>query len=246
VSAAIDQGRRATAAPRLTTLASHARFAACVAHELRTPLATQRAILELSLADPSANWREIAESVLRACGQQERLLEACLSFARIQGGPVRSGQVDLAEILADALRTHDTGGIESVVSLEPARTAGDPALIERLAANLVSNAIRHNVQGGRIELATYTRSERAVLVVANTGPFVPAADLRRLFQPFQRLSSSRRSSGDGVGLGLAIVEAIATVHGAGLAAKARPGGGLEIRASFRAIRGRRPALRDQL
>jgi len=123
------------------------------------------------------------------------------------------------------------------VSLEPARTAGDPALLERLAANLVSNAIRHNVYGGRIELATYTRSERAILVVANTGPLVPNGDLERLFQPFERFSSTPRSSGDGVGLGLAIVEAIATAHEARLAARARPGGGLEIRVSFCALRG---------
>jgi signal transduction histidine kinase len=139
--------------------------------------------------------------------------------------------------VADALRAHDPAGIESVVSLEPARTAGDPALLERLAANLVSNAIRHNVYGGRIELATYTRSERAILVVANTGPLVPNGDLERLFQPFERFSSTPRSSGDGVGLGLAIVEAIATAHEARLAARARPGGGLEIRVSFCALRG---------
>ena len=76
------------------------RFAAYVAHELRTPLATQRALLELALADRDADvasWREIGEDVLGACRQQERLLEACLTLARSQGG-------------AAALRTGRPGG----------------------------------------------------------------------------------------------------------------------------------------
>jgi signal transduction histidine kinase len=86
------------------------RFAAYVAHELRTPLATQRALLELALADPSADvasWREIGEDVLAACKQQERLLEACLSLARSKRcGPQRCEPVDLAAIATDALQTH--------------------------------------------------------------------------------------------------------------------------------------------
>ena len=135
------------------------RFAAYVAHELRTPLATQRALLELALADPNADvasWREIGEDVLGACRQQERLLEACLTLARSQGRPQRCEPVDLAAIAAEALRAHDLCGLERVVVLEPAWTTGDPDLLERLAANLVSNAIRHNIVGGRIEVATRT------------------------------------------------------------------------------------------
>jgi signal transduction histidine kinase len=109
---------------------------------------------------------------------------------------------------------------------------GDPRLIERLAANLVSNAIRHNVGGGRIEVATGTESGRAYLTVANTGPLVAAAELKRLFEPFQRLASQRGSSADGVGLGLAIVEAIAAAHSALVTARTRAGGGLEMDVSF--------------
>jgi signal transduction histidine kinase len=211
------------------------RFAAYVAHELRTPLATQRALLELALADLDADvdsWREIGEDVLGACRQQERLLEACLALARSQGGPQRCEPVDLGAIAAEALQAHVLGGLEGVVRLEPARTAGDPELLERLVANLVSNAVRHNVVGGRIEVATRTRTGRSVLTVVNTGPLVPAAELQRLFQPFQRLSSN---SGDGVGLGLAIVQAIAEVHNATVTAQARPGGGLGIDVAFTAL-----------
>jgi signal transduction histidine kinase len=228
----------------LARAAGEGRFAAYVAHELRSPLATQRALLELTLTDPfadAASWRDVAEDVLDACMEQERLLEACLALARSRCGLRRHDRIDLAAIAAEALRAGDLNGLESVVSLEPARTTGDPSLVERLAANLVSNAIRHNVIGGRIEVETRAESGRAVLMVANTGPLVPAADLHRLFQPFQRLNSNPRNFSDGVGLGLAIVEAIADVHDAIVTATARVGGGLEIDVSFpRPLKERRP------
>jgi hypothetical protein len=111
----------------------HERFAAYVAHELRTPLATQRALLELALSDPYANatsWREIGEDVLAACMRQERLLEACLTLARSQGRRPRLETVNLAAIAAEELQAHDLGELESVVALEPARTAGDPDPLE--------------------------------------------------------------------------------------------------------------------
>jgi signal transduction histidine kinase len=209
---------------------------AFVAHELRTPLATQRALLELALADPDADvagWREIGEDVLRACRQQERLLEACLVLVRSGRRAQRCEPVDLASVAAEALRAHDVSGLESSVVLEPARTSGDPDLLERLAVNLVSNAIRHNLVGGRIEVATRAEPGRAVLSVANTGPLVPAAELERLFEPFERLDSS--TSSDGTGLGLAIVQAIANGHDACITARARAGGGLGIDVAFAAL-----------
>ena len=210
-------------------------FLAYAAHELRTPLATQRALLELALADQSADaasWREIGEDVLGACRQQERLLEACLTLARSQARPQRYEPVDLAAIAVTALQAHDLGRLGRVVVLEPARTTGDPDLLERLAANLVSNAVGHNVVGGWIEAATRTESGRAVLSVANTGPTIPAGELRRLFQPFERLSSHADATADGVGLGLAIVQAVAEAHDATVTAHARSGGGLGIDVSF--------------
>jgi signal transduction histidine kinase len=229
--------RRMPSTEERATLAlfeSRERFAACVAHELRTPLATQRALLEVALADPdadAASWREIGADVLDACRQQERLLEACLALARSQRRLQNCEPVDLAAITAGVLQAQDLSGLERVVALEPAWTTGDPDLLARLAANLVTNAIRHNTVSGRIEVATRSASGHAQLTVANTGLFVPAAELQRLFQPFQRLSHSRSSS-DGVGLGLAIVQAIADAHHATVTAQARTVGGLEIDVVF--------------
>jgi signal transduction histidine kinase len=117
-------------------------------------------------------------------------------------------------------------------ALSPAPAAGSPGLAERLASNLIDNALRHNLPGGQLEVITETRGSRAVLTVANTGPAVPAAALDRLFQPFQRLGADRTSSGDGLGLGLSIVQAIASAHNATITARAQPQGGLHIEVAF--------------
>jgi signal transduction histidine kinase len=223
------------APPGPATFEGQQRFAAYVAHELLTPITLQRALVELALGDQhadTATLRAMGEDVLASCEHQERLIEALLDLTRSQCGLARHELVDIAAITNQAMRAHDLSEFESVVTLEPARTTGDPDLIERLAANLVSNAARHNVTGGRIEVATHTESEQAVLCVANTGRPIPAAELPRLFHPFQRLGSQPRACTDGVGLGLAIVQAIADAHHAYVAAHARPGGGLKIEVSF--------------
>lgn len=236
----LSSGPPAGPPSKLATLDDGERFAAYLAHELRTPLATQRALLELVLADEAtdaAQWREIAEEVLLACGQQERLLRACLALARSRPRAERCEPVDLSLVVAGALRAHDPGGLERVVLLEPAWTSGDADLLERLVDNLVSNAIRHNVAGGRFEAVTLARSGSAVFTIANTGPPIPAGELERLFQPFQRLDPGPGSLSEGLGLGLAIVQAIAEAHSATVAARVRGGGGLEITASFPATCG---------
>jgi signal transduction histidine kinase len=121
-----------------------------------------------------------------------------------------------------------------------------PTLIERLAANLVDNAVQHNAPGGMIELTTTRQDGRAVLSAANSGPAIPPGDVERLFQPFQRLAPVRTSySHDhGHGLGLSIVRAIAAAHGAALSAHARPEGGLHIELSFPADDARAGAERS--
>jgi signal transduction histidine kinase len=210
-------------------------FAGFVAHELRTPLTLQCALLELGLADPDADvaaWREIAEDVLTACKQQERLLEACLTLARGECGSMRREVVNLATVAEQTLRAHDHGGLECVLALAPAVTSGDANLLERLVANLISNAIRHNIARGRVEIATRTAAGRAHLAVANTCQLIARRELERLFQPFQRRDANQT---EGVGLGLAIVRAVADAHQARIAARPRIGGGLAIDVVFHAL-----------
>ena len=214
------------------------RFLAYAAHELRGEITLQLTLAEVALADPNADTaalREMGEGVVAACERQERLLEALLTLARSECGRLRREPVDLAATAAEVLRAHDHHGLRSTTALEPARTTGDPQLVERLVANLVANAVRHNVPGGRLDIVTYTAAGRATFTIANTGPVIPAGELTRLFQPFQRLSSHAGPSADGVGLGLAIVQAIANAHDATVTAQARTGGGLGIDVAFPAL-----------
>jgi len=224
----------------LTTFASdlseaERSFVAYAAHELRGEITVQLALAEATLADPhtdAAALREMGVEVVAGCWRQERLLEALLTLSRSEYGRLRREPVDLAATTAEVLRAHDHPGLITTTALEPARTTGDPRLIERLVANLVANAIRHNIPGGRLDIATRTAARRATFAIANTGPVIPAGELARLFQPFQRLSHHPGASDDGFGLGLAIVQAIANAHDATVTAQPRTGGGLRIDIDF--------------
>ena len=209
-------------------------FAAYAAHELRREITLQLALAGIALADPNADTtalRKMGERVVAGCKRQERLLEALLTLARSEYGQLQREPIDLAATAADVLRAHDHHPLRRITTLEPAVTLGNPELVERLVTNLVENAVRHNIPHGRLDLATHTAAGRAVLTIANTGPVIPASEVARLFRPFQRLRS-HPGAADGVGLGLAIVQAIADGHDATIHANARTGGGLRIDISF--------------
>ncbi|HET6871234.1 MAG TPA: HAMP domain-containing sensor histidine kinase [Solirubrobacteraceae bacterium] len=225
-------------------------FAAYAAHELRREITLQLALAGMALADPDADadvLREMGEDVVSGCKRQERLLEALLTLARSEYGQVRRERIDLAATAADVMRAHSAHPLRRVTALEPAVVLGNPELVERLVTNLVENALRHNVPHGRVDLATRTSAGRAILTIANTGPVIPASEVARLFRPFERLRSHPGHTADGVGLGLAIVQAIADDHEAIVHASARAGGGLSIDISFpllsRGLAAARPPLR---
>ena len=222
-------------APASDAVEAQQRFLAYAAHELRGEITLQLTLAEATLADPNADTaalREMGEQVAAACERQERLLEALLTLSRSECARLRRKPVDLAATAAEVLRAHDHDGLRGTTALELARTTGDPQLVERLVANLVANAVRHNVPGGRLDVGTYTAAGHAIFTIANTGPVIPTGGLTRLFQPFQRLGSHSGPSADGVGLGLAIVQAIANAHDATVTAQARTGGGLGIDVAF--------------
>jgi len=214
-------------------------FVANASHELRTPLTAERALLQVALDDPGTTidgWRATAREVLASSDEQERLIAALLTLASGESALNRREPVELAAVVAAtlaALRPEiDRLGIHIDEATEPARLDGDPLLIERLVANLLANAVRHNIAGGRVEVVTAAEEGGAVLLVTNTGPRVPPGEIDRLFQPFQRLDPRRAHHGDGQGLGLSIVRAIAGAHHAELDARARPHGGLHVRVTF--------------
>ncbi|GAA2605519.1 HAMP domain-containing sensor histidine kinase [Actinomadura fulvescens] len=222
-----------------TALNAHKRFVANAAHELRTPLTLERALLEEILTDREAtleSYRATSERLLAISQDQGRLLEALLTLAGSERGLDRQEPFDLADLARRALDPArleaDARGVRVHTRIAPAPSAGDPALAERLVANLIDNAVHHNVTGGHVEVATEARAGRAFVSVVNSGPLISPQQVGRLFEPFQRLGG-RTARGDGHhGLGLSIVRAIATAHGAHITANARPGGGLSVEIGF--------------
>ncbi|MEV6876683.1 HAMP domain-containing sensor histidine kinase [Amycolatopsis sp. NPDC051128] len=214
-------------------------FVANASHELRTPLAGLRTLLEVALADPDADadaLRTTCQEALAVGGYQERLVQALLALATSERGITRRDTLDLAHVVHRVLTPRrdqaPQRSIDLAEHLAPAVTAGDPGLIESLAANLIDNAIRHNHPGGHVEITTLTAGTQATLTVTNSGPVIPGDQVQRLFQPFQRLVPDRNSRRDGYGLGLAIVNAVTQAHHATLTTTARPEGGLTITVRF--------------
>lgn len=219
--------------------AAQRQFVANASHELRTPLARQRTLIQVALADPAlsvASLRDTVERVLVAGGEQERLIEALFTLARGEQGLERHERVDLKAIADEVLYGRreeiDRLGLRLEVRLEPARTSGDRRLIERLVSNLMDNAARHNEADGWISVSTETHARTATLRVTNSGPIVPSSEIHRLSQPFQRMGTDRTRRGDGWGLGLSIVHAIATAHNAIVVTQSRPEGGLDVVVRF--------------
>jgi signal transduction histidine kinase len=179
-------------------LAAQQRFVANASHELRGPLTLERAALEIALADPHAtvaSLRTTCARVLASSRQQERLIDALLILARGQRGLDRHERFDLAAITDEVILARrnqiDSARLHLRTALSAAPADGDAQLAERLVGNLVDNAIRHNLPAGEIDISTSTRTGRAVLRVANTGPTVPLSETDRLLQPFQRLTDDR-------------------------------------------------------
>jgi signal transduction histidine kinase len=219
---------------------SQRRFVANASHELRTPLAAERTVLQVALADPGAS----AESLRTACQQllalghqQERLIDALLALASGQRGLRNRERFDLAGVAARVVDGRgpeaDGLGVRVETRLDPAMITGDSRLAESLVANLVDNAVRHNVDGGQVQVATATRDGLPCFSISNSGPVIPPAEVGRLVEPFRQLDGERTRHGGGHGLGLAIVAAVASAHDAGLDVRARPEGGLDVTVVFR-------------
>jgi signal transduction histidine kinase len=214
-------------------------FVANASHELRTPLAVIRTELEVTLSDPDADvaeLRRMGEVVRTATERAQRLVDSLLTLARLQA--VERGRldvqepVDLVDLVPSVLAAADKEAAEKTVrletDLEPARTVGDPRLLERLIGNLVENAIRHNVPDGWVRVATGEAGNRAWLHVTNGGAVIPPTEVDRLFEPFRR-GGPVRTATRGAGLGLAIVRLIVDAHRGRLQATAPPAGGLSVR-----------------
>jgi signal transduction histidine kinase len=213
-------------------------FVASASHELRTPLTLTRTLLQMALTDPHptlAGYQSTCQDLLEASDQQEQLIEALLTLARSQRGLDHREPADLAAITRDVLTAREPDaaarGLAIDASLAPAPVLGDTRLLQRLAANLIDNAIRHNIPGGRISIQVTADGQHPSLTITNSGPVIPPGEVTRLLQPFQRLTA-RPADSEGLGLGLSIAAAIAKAHQATLSLNPRQRGGLDIAISF--------------
>ncbi|WP_329527598.1 sensor histidine kinase [Streptomyces sp. NBC_01462] len=215
------------------------RFVGNASHELRTPLAINRTLLEVHLSDPGApvELQQLGKTLLATNERSEQLVEGLLLLARSDNQIVERKPVDLAEVASQAVdQVHgeaEAKGVRIGGERAAAVVQGNGVLLERIALNLVQNAVRYNVpDDGWVEVTTLVQHGHAVLLVSNTGPVVPAYEVDNLFEPFRRLRTERTGSDKGVGLGLSIARSVARAHGGHIAAEPREGGGLVMRVTL--------------
>lgn len=211
------------------------RFVANASHEMRTPLALNRALVELAVTKPDASpeIRRLGESLLAVNERHERLIDGLLMLADSENAVSDPVSVDLAEVAGHVLELSadaaTAAGVDMLSTLDSAPTTGDPILLERLTQNLIENAVRHNSpSGGWLSVETSTLDDGVALTVSNSGPTVPRYEIETLFQPFRRLHGERLGPSRGFGLGLSIVRAVARAHGGDVSAEPREGGGLVV------------------
>ncbi|HEV2373242.1 MAG TPA: ATP-binding protein [Streptosporangiaceae bacterium] len=219
--------------------ASQHRFVANASHELRTPMTAMRALIDVAMAKPTRTTEQLESLTAKLrtiLGQSETLIEALLTLAHSDSGLGRTEVVDLPTAVDDAVDLLGAAAaarhVTVTADLQPATVTGDRVLLERLVTNLVDNAVRYNVPGGWVQVTTRQQDGLARLSVTNSGEAVPEDRLPELFEPFRR-SNGRVQSGEGVGLGLSIVQSVTVAHGGELHARPMADGGLEIQVTLK-------------
>ncbi len=187
-------------------------FVSDASHELRNPVATSKVKLEVALAHPeNADWEETARVVLE---EQERLgdlVDDLLMMARLDEGSQRAdGEVDLDDIVLEEAKRSPFSSVD-VTQVEAARLIGDSRQLTRLVRNLIDNAAHH--ASSEVAVALQQEPGWIVLSVSDDGPGIPVPDRERVFERFVRLEEARTRDEGGSGLGLALVQAVATAHG---------------------------------
>jgi len=214
---------------------SQRHFVANASHELRTPLSVIRTELDVTLSDEHADeaeFRRMAGVVLDATERAGQLVNSLLLLARTDGAGLAMRELVDLPVLVErawaAVRAEaEKRGLRADFAMRPSPAIGDPALLERIAGNLVENAVRHNVDGGWIEVTTEPGPQWSTLRVRSSGGLLDPAAVPELFQPFRRAGVARTAR-SGAGLGLSIVRAAVQAHGGTVTAEPVVGGGLSV------------------
>lgn len=215
------------------TFEGQRQFVGNASHELKTPLAINRTLLEVALSRPNApaELRLLGETLLEVNARHERLVDGLLTLARSEREIADPVPMDLDKlvggVLSRAVDESERLNLSMRLDATATRVSGDPLLMERLVQNLVHNAIRHNVTDGWVRVHVAETGDGARLVVANTGRPIAEESIPALFEPFQRMTG-RVGSAHGTGLGLSIVRSVARAHGGAVSATARAEGGMVV------------------
>jgi signal transduction histidine kinase len=211
------------------------RFIANASHEMRTPLAVKRALIEITVTRPgtSDDAKQLGESLLEVNARHERLIDGLLTLADSENELADRSPLDLADVADHVLQQLSATAEDADITVKPATLSaapvlGDAVLLERLTQNLVENAIRHNHPDGWVSVRTSSSEGQSQVTVSNTGPVVRPYEIEVLFQPFRRLDRERTAGERGFGLGLSIARAISRAHDGEVTAVPRPEGGLDV------------------
>ncbi|WP_260610077.1 HAMP domain-containing sensor histidine kinase [Streptomyces sp. WAC06614] len=211
-----------------STFDAQKRFIANASHELRTPLAVQRSLIQVGLRDPDpAELEQVRNDLLDVNRRSEKLIDALILLAQGQHGLCGREGIDWTALVARETEAAADAARSAQVTLRltqrPATTHGDPILLTHLVRNLIDNAVTHNHPGGTVDIHV----DQSGLRICNTGPRLDDKTATELLEPFRRGPRPRLNTPtDGSGLGLSIVQAIATAHRAAFTAQANPDGGL--------------------
>ena len=218
-------------------------FVANASHELKTPIAAIRALVETVIDDRSMRSSDQANFLAKIWNQSMRLsslVTDLLTLSRLEsspGGPVLR-PIDLRESFRVAIHallpTSEERGIavHTEVPEEPVQVLGDPEALGQLTTNLLDNAIKYTSRGGQVWARLKTGNGQALIEVQDTGMGIAPQDQARVFERFYRVDKARSRELGGTGLGLSIVKHIAVIHQGQVFVESTPGIGSTFRASL--------------
>jgi heavy metal sensor kinase len=213
--------------------AQQRQFTADAAHELRTPLAVIISETQTALARPRTpeEYRETVEACLETAQRMRALTHSLLELARFDAGQEQIARepFDLAEVarkcVADAEKIGRDRNVRIMAALNPEPANGDAARIAQVIANLLTNAIHYNKEGGEVRVTTRAENGAAILTVKDTGPGIGPEALPHIFERFYRADPSRTRGAGHSGLGLAISKAIVDAHNGAISVECKVGEG---------------------
>ena len=218
------------------------RFVADASHELRTPLTAIRGFAELHRQGAVPEGEKTNELISRIEKESMRmgyLVEDLLMLARMdQSRELVIADVNLSELVQEAVTSAQAAGPDHTITTSIAlgiATKGDADKIYQVVTNLLANARAHTPAGTAIHVATYSADDGTYVTVADKGPGLTAEDQQHIFERFYRVDTSRqRSSSDGRGLGLSIVDEVMKAHGGSVSVSSEPGNGATFTLHFKA------------